>query len=350
MSVTGNFGRYGGAHTQHATLIGAANMGPHHQLRFRGVIRANEAEKKNINQTTTDLQREVRDRMHHGSQAYRDTRGHLVLPRHPHTRRNPIELAGPVDPSDHQHPHGRINAQGATYISGGGHVPGLDGHLLSAATAASMSAAAPKAAAGRGRGRGRGGRGRKRDDADLEGLIDDMIGDAVPGDDVPLDKNYDDDRASFVADDDLAAELFGDVTPTAKAAPQTPQEELADMDAALFGEEHDEDTMPLAEAAAAAPRTPTAADFATFEEEMERMVADAIANGVADMNRMEREILDYLQFAAKEMSQKGYYDFDDMHTDGVPRRLREGTIGRWFRTMKKAYSKLRAAQTAAPAA
>ena len=111
-----------------------------------------------------------------------------------------------------------------------------------------------------------------------------------------------------------------------------------------------EDTMPLAQAAAAAPRTPTAAEFVTFEDEMDRLVAQTLTEGVEEMNKMEREILEYLEQAAKDMSTKGYYDFDDMMADDIPRRLRKGTIGRWFRTMKKAYSKLRAAQTAAPAA
>ena len=46
--------------------------------------------------------------------------------------------------------------------------------------------------------------------------------------------------------------------------------------------------------------------------------------------------------------QKGYYDVD--WEDDKPRRLREGTIGQWFRIVKRAYSQLRAAQTAAPAA
>ena len=63
MSVTGNFGKYGGAYTTHATLIGAANKGPGHQVFFRGVIRAPEAARAAINATSNDLKAEVRRRM-----------------------------------------------------------------------------------------------------------------------------------------------------------------------------------------------------------------------------------------------------------------------------------------------
>ena len=40
MSVSGNFGKYGGAHNTHATLVGAAHKGAHNQVFFSGVVRA----------------------------------------------------------------------------------------------------------------------------------------------------------------------------------------------------------------------------------------------------------------------------------------------------------------------
>ena len=91
LSVSGNFGRYGGAHSIHGTAIGATHMGPHHELFFRGVIRAAEASKTALNQRS-DEKSEVTRRMNHGAQAYRDAQGRTVLPRHPNTRRAPIVL------------------------------------------------------------------------------------------------------------------------------------------------------------------------------------------------------------------------------------------------------------------
>ena len=91
LSVSGNFGRYGGAHTIHGTAIGATHMGPHHQLFFRGVIRAADESKRALNERSEEKS-EVTRRMQHGAQPYRDVHGRTVLPRHPHTRRAPIVL------------------------------------------------------------------------------------------------------------------------------------------------------------------------------------------------------------------------------------------------------------------
>ena len=91
LSVSGNFGKYGGAHNIHGTAIGATHMGPHHQLYFRGVIRAADENKRSLNQTS-DEKSEVTRRMSHGAEAYLDRQGLTVLPRHPHTERAPIVL------------------------------------------------------------------------------------------------------------------------------------------------------------------------------------------------------------------------------------------------------------------
>ena len=66
LSVSGNFGKYGGAHSTHATLIGATHKGPGQQVFFSGVVRAPEAARAAINATTTDLKGKVRRRMNHG--------------------------------------------------------------------------------------------------------------------------------------------------------------------------------------------------------------------------------------------------------------------------------------------
>ena len=63
MSVSGNFGKYGGAHPTHATLVGAANKGPGNQVFFRGVIRAPEAARAALNATSNDRKSELRRRM-----------------------------------------------------------------------------------------------------------------------------------------------------------------------------------------------------------------------------------------------------------------------------------------------
>ena len=119
MSVSGNFGKYGGAHATHATLVGAANKGPGNQVFFRGVIRAPDATRAAINATTTDTKSEVRRRMDHGSEAYMQG-GRMLLPRHPHTRRAPLELMGAPDA---HHPHGNMRELGHEYYNRGGAVP-----------------------------------------------------------------------------------------------------------------------------------------------------------------------------------------------------------------------------------
>ena len=120
MSVTGNFGKYGGAHPTHATLIGAASKS-HGQVHFRGVIRAPEAARAAINATSNDLRSEVRRRMDHGAEAYRDAHNRILLPRHPGTRRAPIELAGPPTSA---YPDGQIREEGLEYHSRGGQIQG----------------------------------------------------------------------------------------------------------------------------------------------------------------------------------------------------------------------------------
>ena len=104
LSVTGNFGRYGGAHNVRATAIGATSRGPHNTLYFRGVIRATEDNKQALREKS-DEKSEVTRRMSHGAQAYIDPRGRTVLPRHPHTRRAPIVLreadGNPTNPGWH---------------------------------------------------------------------------------------------------------------------------------------------------------------------------------------------------------------------------------------------------------
>ena len=104
LSVTGNFGRYGGAHNVRATAIGSTSRGPHHTLYFRGVIRATEDNKQALREKS-DQKSEVTRRMNHGAEAYRDARGRTVLPRHPHTRRAPIVLreadGNPTNPGWH---------------------------------------------------------------------------------------------------------------------------------------------------------------------------------------------------------------------------------------------------------
>ena len=68
LSVTGNFGRYGGAHNIRATAIGATSRGPHHTLYFRGVIRATDEEKQALREKS-DQKSEVTRRMNHGAEA-----------------------------------------------------------------------------------------------------------------------------------------------------------------------------------------------------------------------------------------------------------------------------------------
>ena len=79
LSVTGNFGRYGGAHNVRATAIGATSRGPHNTLYFRGVIRATDEEKQALREKS-DQKSEVTRRMNHGAEAYIDPRGRTVLP------------------------------------------------------------------------------------------------------------------------------------------------------------------------------------------------------------------------------------------------------------------------------
>ena len=118
MSVSGNFGKYGGAHPTHATLVGAASK-YHGQVLFRGVIRAPEAARTAINATSNDTKAEVRRRMDHGSEAYMH-HGRMMLPRHPGTRRAPMEL---ISAPDHAHPRGVIRDTGFEYYHRGGTVP-----------------------------------------------------------------------------------------------------------------------------------------------------------------------------------------------------------------------------------
>ena len=113
LSVTGNFGRYGGAHNVRATAIGSTSRGPHHTLYFRGVIRATEDAKQDLREKS-DQKSEVTRRMNHGAEAYVDKLGRTVLPRHPNTRRAPLVLL---------EAHGTQTDAGNHYRNQGGVMP-----------------------------------------------------------------------------------------------------------------------------------------------------------------------------------------------------------------------------------
>ena len=113
LSVTGNFGRYGGAHNIRATAIGATSRGPHNTLYFRGVIRATDEAQRALREKS-DQKSEVTRRMNHGAEAYVDKLGRTVLPRHPNTRRAPLVLL---------EAHGTQTDAGNHYRNQGGVMP-----------------------------------------------------------------------------------------------------------------------------------------------------------------------------------------------------------------------------------